>query len=144
MSSHKKLLLLLFSHPVMSNSLGPHGLQHYRLPCPSLSPGVCSNSCPLSRRCYLTISSSAAPPPLLFLPSIFPSIRVYSQWVSSSHPMAKVSELQLQNSPSNEYSGLNITRNHMTYNISKIRCRYKNLSSAEPNISEISTTMETV
>ena len=31
----------------MSNSLGPHGLQHTRLPCPSLSPGVCSNSCPL-------------------------------------------------------------------------------------------------
>ena len=36
----------------------PHGLQHTRLPCPSLSPGVCSNSCPLSRWCYLTISSS--------------------------------------------------------------------------------------
>ena len=32
-----------------SNSLRPHGLQHARLPCPPLSPGVCSNSCPLSR-----------------------------------------------------------------------------------------------
>ena len=40
---------------------GPHGLQHARLPCPSLSPGVCSNSCPLSRWCYLTISSSVVP-----------------------------------------------------------------------------------
>ena len=38
----------------------PHGLQHSRFPCLSLSPGVCSNSCPLSWWCYLTISSSAA------------------------------------------------------------------------------------
>ena len=44
----------------MSDSLQPHGLQHTRLPCPSLSPGVCSNSCPLSQWCSLTISSSAA------------------------------------------------------------------------------------
>ena len=41
----------------MSDSLWPHGLQHARLPCPSLSPRVCSNSCPLSQWCYLTISS---------------------------------------------------------------------------------------
>ena len=53
--------LLLFSHWVMSNSLRSHGLQHVRLLCPSLSPGVCSNSCPLSQWCYLTILSSAAP-----------------------------------------------------------------------------------
>ena len=45
---------------VMSNSLWPHGLQHGRLPCPSLYPRVCSNSCPLSWWCCLTISSSAA------------------------------------------------------------------------------------
>ena len=45
----------------MSNSLPLHRLQHARLPCPPLSPGVCSNSCPLSQWCYLTISSSAAP-----------------------------------------------------------------------------------
>ena len=50
----------LFSSLVMSNSLWPHGLQHARLPHPSLSPGVCSNSCPLSRGCHLTISSSVA------------------------------------------------------------------------------------
>ena len=41
------ILLLLFSHSIVSNSLQPHGLQHARLPCPSLSPRVCSNSCPL-------------------------------------------------------------------------------------------------
>ena len=40
----------------MSNSLRPHGLQHARLPCPSLSPRVCSNSCPLSWRCHPTMS----------------------------------------------------------------------------------------
>ena len=44
----------------MSDSLWPHGLQHARHPCPSLSLGVCSNSCPLSQWCYLIISSSAA------------------------------------------------------------------------------------
>ena len=49
----------LFSHSVVSNSLQPHRLQYARLPCPSLYPGVCSNSCPLSQWC-LTISSSAA------------------------------------------------------------------------------------
>ena len=41
--------------------LRPHGLQHARPPCPSPSPRVCSNSCPLSQWCYLIISSSAAP-----------------------------------------------------------------------------------
>ena len=42
-------------------TLQPHGLQHARLPCPSLSPRVCSHSCPLSRWYYLTISFPAAP-----------------------------------------------------------------------------------
>ena len=41
-------------------TLQSHGLEYPRLPCPSLSPGVCLNSCPLSQWCYLTISSSAA------------------------------------------------------------------------------------
>ena len=45
----------------MSNSLWPHGLQHTRLPCPSLSPRVCSDSCALSQWCHLTISSSVIP-----------------------------------------------------------------------------------
>ena len=45
----------------MSDSLWPHGLQHTSLLCPPLSPRVCSNSCPLSQWCYLTISCSAAP-----------------------------------------------------------------------------------
>ena len=56
--SQTHCILLLFSRAIVSNSLQPHGLQHARLPCPSLSPRVCSNSCPLSRWCYPTISSS--------------------------------------------------------------------------------------
>ena len=50
-----------FSHSVVSNSLWPHGLQHARPPCPSPTPGACSNSCPLSRWCHPTISSSVVP-----------------------------------------------------------------------------------
>ena len=50
--------LVQFSHSVVSNSLQPHGLQHARLPCPSPTPGACSNSCPSSLWCYPTISSS--------------------------------------------------------------------------------------
>ena len=56
----KFYLLLLFSHLVLSDSLQPHGFQHAKLSCPPLSPGVCSNSCSLSRWHCLTISSSAA------------------------------------------------------------------------------------
>jgi len=50
-----------FSCSVTSNSLQPHGLQHARPPCPSPTPGVYSNSCPLSRWCHPTISSSVIP-----------------------------------------------------------------------------------
>ena len=52
---------LLFSHSVMYGSLPSHGLQHARLPCPSPTPRVYSNSCPLSWWCHLTISSSVVP-----------------------------------------------------------------------------------
>ena len=50
-----------FSHSVMSNSLRPHRLQYARPPCPSPIPRVNSNSCPLSRWCHPTISSSVVP-----------------------------------------------------------------------------------
>ena len=52
---------LLFSHSVVSDSLQPHGLQHTRLPCHSLSPRVYSNSCPLGQWCHPTMSSSVIP-----------------------------------------------------------------------------------
>ena len=77
-----------FSHSVMSNSLRPHGLQHNRLPCPSVTPGAYSNSCPSSVRPsnHLILYR-----PLLLLPSIFPSISLF-KCVSSSHQVAKILE----------------------------------------------------
>ena len=54
-------LSLQFSCKVMGNSLWPYGLQHTRLPCPSPTPGVCSNSCPSSQWCHPTTSSSVFP-----------------------------------------------------------------------------------
>ena len=55
---HILLCSAQFSHSVVSDSLQPHGLQHARLPCPSPTPGVYSNSCPLSWWCHPAISSS--------------------------------------------------------------------------------------
>ena len=57
----KGFLRLLFSCSVLSNSLLPYWLQHARHPCPSPSPGACSNSCPFSRWWHPTISSSVSP-----------------------------------------------------------------------------------
>ena len=74
---HKEGCSVQFSLSVMSDSLLPCGLQHTRLPCPSLTPGACSNSCPLSQWCHPTISSILCCP-LLHLSSIFPSTRVSS------------------------------------------------------------------
>ena len=50
-----------FSCSVLSDSFWPHGLQHTRLPCPSPTPGVYSNSCPLSQWCHPIISSPVIP-----------------------------------------------------------------------------------
>ena len=50
-----------FSHSVMSDSLWPHESQHARPPCPSPTPGVYSDSCPLSRWCHPITSSSVVP-----------------------------------------------------------------------------------
>ena len=58
---HLDCCSLLLSLSGMSNSLWLHGLQHARFPCPSPFPRACSNSCPLSRWCHPTISSSAIP-----------------------------------------------------------------------------------
>ena len=88
----------------MSALCDPHGLWHTRFPCPSLSSIVCSNSCPLSQWYYLTLSSSGNP--LLLLPSIFPSIRVFSK-VSALHmSWPSYWSLSFSISPSNEYLGL--------------------------------------
>ena len=68
-------------------TLQPRGLQHA---CPPLSPGACSDPCPLSRWCHPTLILCC---PLSLVPSIFPSIRVFS-WIGSLHQMAEVLEPQ--------------------------------------------------
>ena len=50
-----------FSHSVVSDSLQPHGMQHARPPCPSPTPGACSNACPSCQWCHSTISFSVVP-----------------------------------------------------------------------------------
>ena len=86
----------------MSNSLWPHGLQHARLPCPSLSPKVCSNSYPLVRWCHPTISFSVAP---FSCPQSFPASESFpvSQLLTS---ILKYWSFIFSISPSSEYSGL--------------------------------------
>ena len=60
-----------FSRSVMSDSLRPHELQHARPPCPSPTPGVHPNQCPLSRWCHPAISSSVIP--FSYCPQSFPA-----------------------------------------------------------------------
>ena len=86
----------------MSDSLRSHGLQHTRPPFPSPTPRVYSNSCPSSQCCHPTISSSYRP--LLLPPSIFPSIRVFSN--ESALRIRWPVYWSFSISPSNEYSGL--------------------------------------
>ena len=87
----------------MSNSLQPHGLQHTRLPCPSLTPRAYSNSCPSSLWYHPTISSSVVP--FSPLPSIFPSIRVFSNESVLCTRWPKYWSFSFSVSPSNEYLG---------------------------------------
>ena len=87
----------------MSDSLQPHGLQHARPPCPSATPGVYSNSHPLSQCCHPTISPCH---PLLLSPLIFPSIRVFSNESAIHIRWSKYWSFSFKISPSNEHSGL--------------------------------------
>ena len=89
----------------MSDSLGPHEPQHARPPCPSPTPAVHPNPCPLSRWCHTTVSFSVAP--FSFCPQSFPA--------SGSFPMKETAlcirwpkywHFSLSISPFNEYSGL--------------------------------------
>ena len=58
--AHQWLASVQFSRSFVSDSSRPHGLQHTRFLCPSPTPGTCSNSCPSSRWCHPTISSSVS------------------------------------------------------------------------------------
>ena len=82
-----------FSRSVVSDSLQPHKPQHARPPCPSPTPRVHPNPCPLSPWCHQTISSSVVP--FSSCPQPFPASGSF-QWVSSLHQVAKVLEFQLQ------------------------------------------------
>ena len=92
--------LVQFNHSVMCDSLEPHRMQHARLPYPSPTPGACSNSHPSSQWCHPTISSSVIH---LFLPSVFPSIRVFSN-ESVLLRWPKYWSFSFSISPSSEYS----------------------------------------
>ena len=94
---------MLFICSFMSDSLQPYGLQHARLPCPSPSPRVGSNSCPLSQCCHPTISSSVFPFSCL---QSFPesgSFQMNQPFVSGGQ---SIESFSFNISPSNEHSGL--------------------------------------
>ena len=93
-----------FSHLVVSDCLRPHGLKHTRLPCPSPTPGVYSNSCPLSRWCHPTISSSVIPFSSCLQSFSASGSFPVSQFFASGGQSIAVSASA--SSPSNEYTGL--------------------------------------
>ena len=100
---HSHVVVLLFSRSVVSNSLQLHGLQHARLPCPSPFPELAQTH----------VFESVMPSnhlilcrPLLFLPSIFPSIRVFPNESALCIRWPKYWSFSFSISSSNEYSGL--------------------------------------
>ena len=101
--SSLNIWMVQFSHSVVSNSLWPHGLEPARPPCPSPTPGVYPNSCPLSQWCHPAISSSAVP-----FSSCLQSFQHQGlfQWVSSSPKWPKYWSFSFSISPFHEYSGL--------------------------------------
>ena len=94
-----------FNRSVMSNSLRPHEPQHTRPPCPSPTPEVHSNSCPLIKS-VMPSNHLILCHPLLLPPSIFPSIRVFSNESILHIRWPKYWSFSFSISPSNEYSGL--------------------------------------
>ena len=90
-----------FSRSVVSDSLQPSGLQRARLPCPSPTPRACSDSCPSMPSNRLILCH-----PLLLLPSIFPSIKVFSNKSVLRVRWPEYWSFSFSISPSNEYWGL--------------------------------------
>ena len=88
----------------MSDSRWPHESQHARPSCPSLTPGIHSDSCPSSQWCHPAISSSVVP--LLLLPPIPPSFRVFSNESTLHMRWPKYWSFSLSISPSKEHPGL--------------------------------------
>ena len=98
------ILFLLFSHPVVSNSLRPHGLKHARPPCPSPSPEVCPSSCPSYWWCPPAISSSDAL--FSFCPQSFQTSGTFPKSWLFTLRWPKYWSFSFSSSPSNEYLGL--------------------------------------
>ena len=90
-----------FSPSVVFDPLRPYGMQHARPPCPSPTPRVYSNSCPVMPSNHLILCC-----PLLLPPSIFPSIRVFSNESALRIRWPKYWSFSFNISPSNEYSRL--------------------------------------
>jgi len=93
-----------FSRSVVSDSLRPHESQHARPPCPSPSPGVHSDSCPLSQWCHPAISSSVVP--FSSCSQIPPSIRVFSNESTLRMKWPKYWSFSFSIIPSKEIPGL--------------------------------------
>ena len=93
-----------FSHSVVSDSLRPHGMQHARLPCPSPTPGACSNSCPWSWWCHPAISSSVIP--FSFRLQSFPASGFFSNKSVLCIRWPKYWSFSFSISPFNEHLGL--------------------------------------
>ena len=96
--------MLVFSHSVVSDSLRPHGLQRARLFCPLTSPGACTNS--ISIESVMPSNHLILCRPLLLLPSIFPSIRVFFNESAVHIRWPKYWSFSFSISPSKQYSGL--------------------------------------
>ena len=92
--------VLLFSCLVVSDSLQPHGLHHAGLPCLSPTPEACSNSCPLSRWCHPTISSSVVPfspcPQSLSASGSFPVSQLFASGGQSVEASVSVLPVDIQ------------------------------------------------
>ena len=93
-----------FSCSVVSDSLWPHESQHTKPPCPSPTPGVHSDSCPLSQWCHPAISSSVVP--FFLLPPISLSIRVFSNESTLCMRCPKYWSFSFSIIPSKEHPGL--------------------------------------
>ena len=109
-----------FSRSVVSDSLWPHELQHARPPCLSPTPGVYSNSCPLSWWCHPTISSSVVP--FSSCLQSFPTSRSFPMRRPLCSGWPKYWSFSFSINPSNEYSGLIFFRIEPTENWGRTMC----------------------
>ena len=117
-------LSVQFNRSVVSDSLQPHRLQHARPPCPSPTPKVYPNSCPLSRWCHPTISSSVIPFPSSL--QSFPASGSFSMSQFFTSGGQSIWSFSFSISPSSEYLGLLSLRIHW-FDLLSVQGTLKNL-----------------